>query len=213
MKTTQAHLGTLAMLAALVPPLAGCELAVIGAGGAAAVMAIEDRRTSGTQIDDEGVELRIANRINERFGDKAHINVTSFNRSVLLTGEAPDARARAEIEKLAQAVPNVRSVTNDIQVAGASTLGARTNDSFVTSKVKARFLDAGRFNPLHVKVVTEAGVVYLMGIVTEKEAADAVDVARTTAGVRKVVRIFEYCKPTDDACRPRAKPAAAKSAS
>ena len=200
------------ILALCAAALQGCvEMAAVGVGAAA--LTVVDRRTTGALVEDEGIELRAANRIGERFGDKAHINVTSFNRSVLLTGEAPDERARAEIEKIAHAVPNLRSVTNDIQVAGVSTLGARTNDSFITSKVKARFLDAGRFNPLHVKVVTEAGVVYLMGIVTEKEAADAVDVARTTAGVRKVVRIFEYCKPTDDACRPRAKPAAAKSAS
>ena len=192
-------------LACSVLLLQGCELALIGAGGAAAVTAFEDRRTAGTQIEDEGLELRIGNRIGERFGDKAHVNVTAFNRWVLLTGEAPDEAARAELEKIATAVPNVRGVSNEVQVAGASSLASRASDSFITSKVKARFVDAHKFSPVHVKVVTEAGIVYLLGVVTETEANDAVEVARTTGGVRKVVKIFEYCKTTDELCRPRPK--------
>jgi osmotically-inducible protein OsmY len=185
--------------------LQGCEVALIGAGGAAAVTAFEDRRTAGTQIEDEGIELRVGNRISERFGDKVHVNASAFNRWVLLTGEAPDEAARGEIEKIALAVPNARGVSNEVQVAGVSSLGARANDSFITSKVKARFVDSRKFSPVHVKVVTEASVVYLMGVVTDKEADDAVEVARTTGGVRKVVKIFEYCKATDEVCRPRPK--------
>jgi osmotically-inducible protein OsmY len=185
--------------------LQGCELALLGAAGGAAFTAFEDRRTSGTQIEDEGIELRAGNRIGERFGDKVHVNVTAFNRWVLLTGEAPTEAMRSDMEKLVLAVPNVRGAANEVQIAGISALGSRTNDSFITSKVKARFVDARRFNPVHVKVVTEAGVVYLMGVVTDKEANDAVEVARTTGGVRKVVKIFEYCKSTDEVCRPRAK--------
>ena len=197
----------LALAAAL---LGGCAAVVVGAGGAAAYGALEDRRTAGSQLEDESNELRAVNRIAERFGDSVHVNVTSYNRALLLTGEVPDARAREEIEKIAAALPNVRGVSNELEVAGAASLGARTNDSLITSKVKVRFLDAKRFNPLHVKVVTEAGVVYLMGIVTEQEANDAVEVARTTGGVRKVVKIFEYCKPSDEACRPSAPPPAQK---
>ena len=185
--------------------LQGCAPALIGAGGVAAVASAEDRRTTGTQIEDEGIELRAGNRLSERFGDKAHLNVTAFNRWVLVTGEAPDEPARAEVEKLAAAVPNVRGVSNEVQVAGVSSLTSRASDSFITSKVKARFVDARKFNPVHVKVVTEAGVVYLLGVVTEKEADDAVEVARTTGGVRKVVKIFEYCKATDEVCRPKPK--------
>jgi len=185
--------------------LQGCAPALIGAGGVAAFTAAEDRRTTGTQIEDEGVELRVANRVSGRFGDKAHVNVTAFNRWVLLTGEAPDDAARAEMEKIAAAVPNVRGVSNEVQVAGVSSLASRASDSFITSKVKARFVDARKFSPVHVKVVTEAGVVYLLGVVTEKEAEDAVEVARTTGGVRKVVKIFEYCKETDEVCRPKPK--------
>jgi len=199
----------LACAAAAAGALTACvEMAAVGVG--AAVLSMEDRRTTGTQVEDEGIELRSSNRISERFGAKVHVNVTSFNRNVLLTGEATDGATRAEIEKLARGVQNVRGVTNEIQVAGLSSLGARSNDSFITSKVKARFLDAGRFSPVHVKVVTEAGVVYLLGLVTEKEAADAVEVARTTGGVRKVVKVFEYCQPSDQACRPRQQPKGAE---
>jgi len=196
-------LRTALLLAATTALLQGCELALLGAGGAAAFTAAEDRRTAGTQIEDEGIELRIGNRVSERFGDKAHVNVTSYNRWVLLTGEVPDETGRAQLDKIAQAVGNVRGTSNEVQVAGISSLGARANDSYITSKVKARFVDARKFSPVQVKVVTEAGVVYLMGVVTQKEADDAVDIARTTDGVRKVVKIFEYCQPTDEVCRPR----------
>jgi osmotically-inducible protein OsmY len=195
------------LLAAL--PLAlvlqGCMgMALVGVG--AAVVAFEDRRTAGAQLEDRGIELRTGNRVDDRFGDRTHINVTSYNRYVLLTGEVPDEAARAEIEKLARGVPNVLGVSNDLQVAGKSSMGSRSNDSYLTSKVKTRFVDSGKFNAVHVKVVTEAGVVYLLGMVTEKEAEDAVEIARTTGGVRKVVKMFEYCKPEDEACRPRPKP-------
>ncbi len=180
--------------------LTGCLGAAVVGGGAAMVSAI-DRRTTGTQVDDEGIELSGVNRIGDRFGDRAHVNVTSYNRNVLLTGEVPDAAARSEIEKLVRMSTNVRGVTNETQVAGVSAYSARASDSTLTGKVKARFLDSNKFNAVHVKVVTEASVVYLLGIVTEKEAADATEIARTTSGVRKVVKVFEYCKPTDDACR------------
>jgi len=181
--------------------LQGCvEMAVVGAGGA--VLSAVDRRTTGVQVDDEGIELRASNRVSERFGDKVHVNISSFNRSVLVTGEVPDANARAEIEKLIQGVPGLRGVTNDLQVAGGASLTSRAGDATITGKVKARLFDSGKVNPVHVRVVTEASVVYLLGIVTEAEAGVAVEVARTTGGVRKVVKVFEYCKPTDAVCAP-----------
>ncbi len=181
--------------------LQGCvEMAVVGAGGA--VLSAVDRRTTGVQVDDEGIELRASNRVSERFGDKVHVNISSFNRSVLVTGEVPDANARAEIEKLIQGVPGLRGVTNDLQVAGGASLTSRASDATITGKVKARLFDSGKLNPVHVRVITEASVVYLLGIVTEAEAAVAVEVARTTGGVRKVVKVFEYCKPTDAVCAP-----------
>ena len=197
------RLGALALAAG---GLAGCGVALIGAGGAAAYSTIEDRRSAGTRIEDEGIELRASNRIDRRFGFSVHVNVTSFNRSVLITGEAPDARTRDEIEKIVAAVPNVRALANELQIGAVSPLSARTGDSLITSNVKARFLGAKRLNPLHVKVVTEAGVVFLMGFVTDAEANTAADIARTTDGVRKVVKVFEYCKSGEDLCRPRPAP-------
>jgi len=185
--------------------LQGCVPVLIGAGGAMAFTTLEDRRTTGIQIDDEGIELRASSRIGERYADVVHVNATSYNRTVLLTGEVPDARTREDVEKITRAVPGVRGVSNELEVAGVSSLGARTNDSYVTSKVKASFIDSGKFSPLHVKVVTENGVVYLLGIVMDEEANQAAELARTVAGVRKVVKIFEYCKATDEVCRPRPK--------
>jgi len=189
----------LAMVAAA--GLQGCELAVLGAAGSAAYSIAEDRRTSGTQFDDETIQPRAQSRVSDRFGDKVHLTVMSFNRAVLLTGEAPDEATRAEIGKIVLAVPSVRAVTNELQISAPSTRASRLGDEFITVKVKGRFISSGKVNIAHAKVVTEAGVVYLMGLVTEQEAEDAVEIARTTDGVRKVVKIFEYCKPSDELCR------------
>jgi osmotically-inducible protein OsmY len=201
MKRTRLLLAIAAPLVA--GALSGCVgVAAVGVG--TAMMSSVDRRTTGTQVEDEGIELRVANRVSERFGDRVHVNITSYNRNVLLTGEVPDEKAKAEIEKITLGVANARGVTNELQVAGGSSLSSRASDSTITGKVKARFLDANRFNVLSIKVVTEASVVYLLGIVTEQEAADAVEIARTTGGVRKVVKVFEYCKPADAVCAPPA---------
>ena len=188
------RLSTLALLAALglAPLLQGCvEMAVVGAGAAA--MASDDRRSVGAQTEDKEIGLRGESRIGDAFGDRAHVNVNSYNRNVLLTGEAPDAAAKTQIEKIVREIPNVRGVVNEIQIAGVSSYSARGNDSYLTSKVKARFVDnGGNFSVNQVKVVTENGVVYLLGLVTRKEAEAAVEIARTTGGVQKVVRVFEY---------------------
>ncbi len=170
--------------------LHGCAAAVIGGVGTAVVVA-EDRRTVGTVAEDQGIELKAASRIREKFKEP-HVNVTSYNRMVLLTGEAPDAATKSEIEKIARAVETVRGVHNEIAIAGNTALSARANDSYLTSKVKTRFIDQQKFNVIHVKVVTEANVVYLLGLVKRKEADDATQIARTTGGVQKVVRLFEY---------------------
>ena len=187
-------LRTLALLAVLglAPQLQGCvEMAVVGAGAAA--LASDDRRSIGAQTEDKEIDLRGESRVNERFGDKVHINVTSYNRNVLITGEAPDAATKAQIERVVREIPNVRGVVNEVQVAGVSSYSARGNDSYLTSKVKARFIDnGGNFQANQVKVVTEGSVVYLLGLVTRKEAEAAVEIARTTGGVQKVVRVFEY---------------------
>jgi len=179
----------------LAPQLQGCvEMAVVGAG--AAVMAADDRRTVGAQAEDKEIGLRAESRISSRFGEKVHINVNSYNRNALLTGEAPDAATKTDIERIVREIPNVRGVVNEIQIAGVSTYSARGNDSYLTSKVKARLIDRNSgISANHVKVVTENGVVYLLGLVTRKEAESAVEVARTTGGVQKVVRVFEYIEP------------------
>ena len=189
--TTRSTVLAAALIAALVPSLQGCFPAVAVGAGAGALM-IADRRATETYLADEAIEIRAVSRINEKFGEKTHINVTSYNTKVLLTGEAPDAGIKAEIEKLVAGVPNVKATTNEIQVAGLSSFSARSNDSYITSKVKARFIEANKFGPYHVKVVTEAGTVHLLGLVTHKEADDAAEIARTTGGVQKVVRVFEY---------------------
>ncbi len=190
------------VLALSAAALSGGCIALIGAGGVAAYGALEDRRTTGTQIEDEGIEVRAANRIAEALRERAHVNVTSFNRIVLLTGEAWDEATRAEVERIAAAVPNVRSITNEVQVAGLSSMASRASDSSLTLKVRSRMVNSREFNPLHIKVVTEAGVVYLMGVVTEREAEAATEVARTTSGVRKVVKVFDYCSADDERCKP-----------
>jgi osmotically-inducible protein OsmY len=181
----------LVVLLLAVPFFQGCAPVVVGGAAATGIMVAEDRRTIGTITEDEAIELKAISRIGQKVKD-AHINVTSYNRMVLLTGEVPDEAAKATAEKIARAIENVRGVYNELQVAGVSSLASRANDSYLTSKVKARFLDAQRFSPLHVKVVTENGVVYLLGLVKRKEAEDATEIARTTSGVRKVVRVFEY---------------------
>jgi osmotically-inducible protein OsmY len=189
---------TLILLAAFVPVLSGCfGAAAVGVGAGA--LAFADRRATEVQVTDEGIELRSGNRISEKYGSNTHVNVTSYNRTVLLTGEVPDAAAKTNIEKIVSEVPNVKAISNELQVAGTSTLTARSNDTYITSKVKARFVDANTFAANHVKVVTEAGVVYLMGLVSQKEANAAVEIARTTGGVQKVVRVFEIISDTDAA--------------
>jgi len=165
---------------------------VIGGAAAGGYMVAEDRRTVGTMTEDEGIELKASNRISSRFKEAIHVNVTSYNRMVLLTGEVPDAATKATIERIVRAVENVRGVYNEVAIAGVSSYAVRSNDSVITSKVKARFVDAGKFHALHVKVVTENSIVYLLGLVKKQEAQDATEIARTTSGVQKVVRLFEY---------------------
>ena len=179
-------------LCACVLVLSGCIPLVIGGVAATAAVAT-DRRTTGAQLDDELIEDKTTAELLERYkGREVHLNVTSFNGIVLLTGEAPTEDVKLEIENVARRMPKVRSVQNEMVVGPATDLGSRSNDTFITSKVKARFVDEGKFNAVHVKVVTEASVVYLLGLVKRKEADDAVEITRTTSGVQKVVKLFEY---------------------
>ncbi|MCK9388818.1 MAG: BON domain-containing protein [Sulfuritalea sp.] len=184
----------LAVLVLCVPVLAGCfGAAAVGVGTGTLVLL--DRRNPETFVSDEAMEIRAANRINEKYGDKVHVNVTTYNRMILLTGEVPTAAIKADAEKIASGVPNVKSISNELAIAGPAGFGGRGNDSYITSKVKARFVDADKFAANHVKVVTEAGVVFLLGLVTQAEANAAVEIARTTGGVQKVVRVFEIISP------------------
>ncbi|MBT3068447.1 BON domain-containing protein [Rhodoferax sp. U11-2br] len=150
-----------------------------------------DRRTSGAQLEDEGIELRAASRIRDNLGDRVHVNATSYNRRVLLTGEVPSAQDRQLVEQVVARVDNVQSVVNELVVLGTSTLTQRSSDVLVTGRVKAGFVDAKDLFANAYKVVTERGTVYLMGRVTQREADRATDIARSTSGVQKVVRVFE----------------------
>ena len=179
-------------LAALVGAVAGCVPVMIAGAAGGAAMVATDRRTAGAQVDDEAIELKIVTRANELYGDRIHLNVTSFNGVVLLTGEVPDQGAWASLGNLAKGTEKVRVVHNELVVAPPSELGSRSNDAFITSKVKARMLEAAKFPPNAVKVVTERGVVYLMGIVSRAEGQAAGEVAATTEGVQRVVKVFEY---------------------
>jgi len=173
------------------PFLNGC-FPLIATGVGAGALSIEDRRTMGAQIEDEAIERKISWRIGEHYGRDTHVDITSYNRTVLLGGQARDEVAKQDIEKIARSTENVKNVYNEMTIAPALSAGAHSNDALITSKVKGRFLDAGKFYPNHVKVMTENSVVYLMGVVKHKEAEAATEIASTTGGVHKVVRLFEY---------------------
>ncbi|MDR0703090.1 MAG: BON domain-containing protein [Azoarcus sp.] len=180
-----------AFVLASISLLQGCFPLVAVGIGAGAVM-IADRRSTGTYVDDETIEWKISDLIRKNFGTLNHVNATSYNRNVLLTGEVQNDDIRAEAQRLAGSVASVRSVVNELVVGPASSLGDRGNDGFITTNVKTRFLNNGQFTFNHIKVVTEAGVVFLLGLVTRTEAEQAAEVARTSRGVKKVVKVFEY---------------------
>lgn len=179
------------LLLAVIPALQGCFPVVATGVGAGALM-VADRRTSGTYIEDQGIELKAMTRLNDKFNDTVHVTVTSYNRNVLLTGETPTETVKNEVEQLVRTVPNVASVLNEIAIGPLTPFSSHSNDTYITSKVKGRMIEANKFPVNQVKVVTENGVVYLLGIVTRQEADDAVDITRTTSGVKKVVKVFEY---------------------
>ena len=180
--------------ATVLPALQGC-VPIIAAGVATGVLATVDRRSVGTQTEDESIEWKASARVGEKLGDKAHINFTSYNRKALMTGEVPSNEDKADAESIVRALPNVQEVYNELTVRPATSFSNRCNDAFITSKVKSRSVDTGKFNPVHVKVVTEAGIVYLFGMLTQPEADAAINVARTTTGVKKVVNLLEIITP------------------
>jgi osmotically-inducible protein OsmY len=165
---------------------------IVAGGAAAGGAVVADRRTSGFYVEDENIELKGVKKMETNLGEHAHVNVTSYNRNVLLTGEVPDAAAKAKAELLIKEIENVRAITNEIAVGPKSSLSSRSNDTYLTSKVKTKFVTENKFHANYVKVVTENSVVYLLGIVTKAEADDATAIASTTDGVEKVVKVFEY---------------------
>jgi osmotically-inducible protein OsmY len=175
--------GTMMGLTACFPLLLG------GAVGGALVAT--DRRTSGSVVEDEGIELRASSRIRENLGERTHINVTSYNRQVLLTGEVPSVQDRQLVEQIVSRVDNVRNIVNELGVMGNATLTQRSSDALVTGRVKAALVDAKDLFANAFKIVTERGTTYVMGRVTEREAKRATEVISSTSGVQRVVRILE----------------------
>jgi osmotically-inducible protein OsmY len=187
---TQKLLTMLAVTACLGSTLTACIPVLMG-GAVMGTLVATDRRTSGAQLEDEGIELRSASRIRENLGDRVHVNVNSYNRRVLLTGEVPNAQDKQLVEQIVSRVDNVQSVVNELAVLGNTSLTQRSSDSLITGKVKAGMVDAKDLFANAFKVVSERGVTYLMGRITQREADRATDIARSTGGVQKVVRVFE----------------------
>ena len=182
---------SLLLLALVSGSLQGCfPVAAVGVGSG--VIMAQDRRTSGAYVEDLAIEAKAFDRIGKQFKNNVHVNVNSFNRTVLISGEVQTDAVKTEIGKLVSSIENVRNINNELTVSGTSSLTTRGSDSLVTSNVKLRFVNDKRFSADHVKVITENGTVFLMGIVKHAEADAATEVASTTGGVQRVVKLFEY---------------------
>lgn len=180
-----------AAAALLTGALTACVPLVIGGAAAGGSLVATDRRTSGAQLEDEGIELRASSRLRTALGERAHVNLTSYNRQVLLTGEVPNAQDKQLVEQIVSRVENVSSVVNELAVMGNTSLTSRSSDVLVTGRVKAALIDAPDLFANSFKVVTERGTTYLMGRVTQREADRATTVVRSTSGVQKVIRILD----------------------
>ena len=172
--------------------LGGCVPVIVAGAVGGTAMVATDRRSAGAQLDDENIEIKVSSQANTEFGNRVHLNVTSYNGIVLLTGEAVDQSVQTAVGNIAKKTEKVRGVNNELVIGPLSDFSARSNDTYITSKVKSRMIEANKFPPNAVKVVTERGVVYLMGIVSKEEGASAADIAATTAGVVRVVTFFQY---------------------
>lgn len=187
---TQKLLSLLLVSIGLGATLNACAPVLVGGAVVGTFMAT-DRRTSGSQVEDEGIELRGASRVRESLGERGHVNITSYNRQVLITGEVPTEADKKTVEQILTRVENVRAVVNELEVLGESTLTQRSSDALVTGRVKAAMVDAKDLFANAFKVTTERGTTYLMGRVTQREANRATEVTRATPGVQRVVRVFE----------------------
>ena len=203
--TTIARKPWVAVLAAavLAAGLSGCAALFIGGAFVGGTLIVTDRRSSGTQIDDQSIEIRSNSRARELLGDRGHVNTTSYNRLVLLTGEVATEGDKAAVEQAVARIENVRTVFNELAVTGISSLNSRSADTLLTSKVKASLVDAKDVLANVFKVVTERGTVYLMGRVTEREAGRATEVAQRVTGVVKVVRVFDILTDAELADLPK----------
>ncbi len=184
----------MAVLAAAVTAatlLGACAPLLVGGAMVGTALSMTDRRTSGAQLEDQAIELKAINRVREAAGGGANVSVTSYNRTVLVTGEVPTQAARAAAEQAVAGIENVRATVNELAVMGSTTLAARSNDAILSSKVKAAFIDAKDLQANAFKVVAERGSIFLMGRVTEREGNRATELARATSGVGKVVKVFE----------------------
>lgn len=186
------RLGALCLaVAGLAGTLSACAPLVIGGAMAGGALVVTDRRTSGAQLEDQGIELRASNRLRDQLGERGNVSVTSYNRVALITGEVPTEADKATVEKTVAGVDNVRSVVNELAVLGSASLTQRSSDVLVSGRVKAAMVDARDLSANAFKVVTTRGTVYLMGRVTQREADRATDITRNTSGVQRVVRVLE----------------------
>jgi osmotically-inducible protein OsmY len=194
-KKVQRPLAMSVLCGAMLASLSGC-VALVAGGAISGTLAASDRRTFGAQTEDQSIQFKAANRLRNTIGDAGHINVNSFNRRVLVTGEVPDEASKATAEREVRAVEGVVSVINELEVAGLASYTSRSSDAIITTKVKASLVDMKDISANSYQVVTERGVVYLQGRVTQREGQIGADVARGVSGVTKVVKVFEYI--TDD---------------
>ena len=195
------------MVLGVATAMSACAPLVLGSAVGGALM-VTDRRTSGTQVEDQGIELKAANRLREALSKDSHVNVTAYNRVILLTGEVAREADKITAEQVAAGTENVRSVVNELVVAGVSSLGSRSSDIWVLGKVKATFVDARELQANAFKVVVERGEVFLMGMVTEREARYAGELAASVKGVHKVVKVLHIITEDELARKQPAPPAA-----
>jgi osmotically-inducible protein OsmY len=187
---------TAAVLASLLVSLQGC-VAVVAGGMVAGAMATSDRRTLGAQTEDKAIAVKAETRLPQIVGDAGHVNINSYNRKVLLTGEVRDEAMKRAVENEVRSIANVDNVINELEVAGPSSYTSRSSDTLITSKVKISLADKKTVSANSFKVVTERGNVYLMGMVTQREGNIAADVAKGVSGVMRVTKIFEYISEED----------------
>jgi osmotically-inducible protein OsmY len=209
-QTRRFLLGGVAVMA-IVAALSGCAAAIVG-GAVAGGMVATDRRTAAAQLEDENIELRAVNNLSATFGERAHLNVTSYNAVVLLTGEVPTEQDKLLAEQIVSRVANVRSIVNELAVMPNTTMTQRSSDSLITGQVKASMVDTTDLFANSFKVVTERGVVYLMGRVTQREADRATEIARSVSGVKRVVRVLEIVSEAELQKAPPPAPAASSPA-